>query len=419
MLTIKQLKLLAKKEKAYITQTRNYLHEHPELRWEENESIAYLQQKIAEIPVSSSLKRTTYQEFSGGLIVDLDSKPTADRILFRADVDALPVNEVSTNEPHSLIPDKMHACGHDAHSAMLLAAYKLIASGEVPSQHNLRFVWQRAEENPGTGTHPESGGACLVKEDVLNNVSQVYGLHLWVTAPKGVFQSRPGSFFANSARIKINVECQGGHASQPEHGVNAIDLLNGVQTVAKEVGEQYNKETNSVEEQVNFVPTIITAGSASNVLPNRGELWFSFRNFFQKQKRNEIIETLREKLAHQGSQVSSNIRLELIDGHPVTVNDTRSFHTLFQLLNNAKQSVECIEPKFAGEDFSYYLQQKRGSFWLLGSANPGSGDHHTPTFNPNPDIFWKGVLFWLLIATSPTLDLQMNSEAAASSAMTP
>lgn len=382
----------------HVLGVRHDLHRKPALRWQEDETLAYIRRRIpATFPDNCSEMEVNAE---GGAWVDLTFDPNWDRILFRADVDALPIQEATGLDFASENLGVMHACGHDMHTAMLLGAIKAIAEGAVTPVHNLRFVFQRAEENPGSDPRPESGGWVLVDEGVLDGISAAYGLHIGADKPAGVFMSRGGGMMANSDRIKVVITCSGGHVKDPHNGSNAIRIGNRIGCAL----EGFVSTTLKPEESVVLEPTISNAGTASNIRPAKGEFWYGVRNMLPEGARTEFAGALRGCIEHIVSGFEdAACDVEYIRGHPALINDESSFRYVSSLLSEATYSVTEAERSFGGEDFAYYLRRCPGSFWWLGAHNPDMpGGHHTATFNPLEGEMEKGVAFWLLLATSPS-----------------
>jgi amidohydrolase len=384
---------------SYTVGIRNYIHKHPELRWTEDRTLSYIKERFLNMTSSEQFAgAVSFKEAEGGLWIDFIFDPDFDQILFRADVDALPIQEETGLTFASWNPGVSHACGHDMHTAMLLGAMRAIASGAVQPVHNLRFVFQRAEENPGSAPRPESGGKVLVEEGVLEGISHVYGLHIRADKPAGVFMSRGGPMMANSDRLKVEIFCTGGHVKDPHIGSNTIDI--GVR-ICQEL-EGFALRTLGPNEPVSLVPAIFQSGTASNIRPNRAELWFAVRNMLSEGARRAFHCELRDRIEYiVGGYKGAHSTVTYVYGHPALINEERSFRYVSSLLSEATYSVTEAERSFGGEDFAYYLQKVPGSFWYIGAENPDMpGGHHTATFNPREEEMEKGVAFWLLLATS-------------------
>lgn len=376
----------------HVIQDRNELYSMPELRFAENRTIACISQKIGECIATMRRKNmactpTLLQEKEGGIWLDLDFKDKTARRLFRADVDAVAIEEA----PGGV----MHACGHDAHAAMLLGFLRVLANGWIRPTANLRLVWQRAEENPGT----TSGGKLLCEEGVLNEIESVHALHIRGLSPAGSFQVTPGRAMANSGRFLIRIGCDGGHVMAPHRSTSAADVLADVVVALR----RFPLHKLGPFEPCSIVPAYTNAGSpdASNVMPASASAWFSCRTFLDPKSVLDLKIDLRAFIEDVIGQYPNARLAEFTfhEGHPMLHNTPEITAQVARLLEGVGMTVEEVDPILGGEDFAWYLQQRPGSFVFLGAHQEGSGANHSPAFNPDPSVFWMGVLYWLLIAT--------------------
>jgi amidohydrolase len=388
---------LARAFELEVIEYRRYLHTHPYTRWQEDPSLNWILDQVkATVP---AYPWTLREEFTGGLVIDMTVDPVLPWKLFRADIDALPINENTDLPFTSAYAGVMHACGHDAHSAILLGAYRAVQRGDFVPACNIRWVWQRAEENPATPPIAESGGARLVREGVCANISFANALHIWSDFPSGLFQSGAGALMANSDRVKINVTCSGGHVANPHLGSNAARIAYNICSAL----EGFQSTVLDPLQTVVLEPTIIKSGVAGNVRPGEAELWFANRNFLTAEFHTPYKQRIEKRVRSVVEAYSdATCDIEFISGHPVLINDTTDFHHVHGLLQEAGQDVAVMPPTFGGEDFAYYLAKVPGSMWFLGAHQEGTGSHHTPFFNPAEAVFWRGVQFWLLLAGSNT-----------------
>lgn len=401
------LRQVAQGYQELVVSWRAMLHANPETRWEEDVTLGVIQKMITNSTVEPGIKIEVLPGFTGGLVVDMTFDASFPRVIFRADVDALPVKESTGLKFASRVDGKMHACGHDVHSAMLLGGFFALAKGEAQPNRNIRFVWQRAEENPGTGPRPESGGEVLVKEGVLTDVSAAYGLHIWNNPePKwgtpGVFYSRPGGFLGNSGRLQIKVSCSGGHAAKPYSGTNALRVTAAIQDrlntfLARHLAPG---EPGALEPVILLAGTATETKNSSNVMPASAELWYGVRTALHRNAHNSLMAEVEQEVRYVAAQFGADVGFNRILGHPALINTPASFEQVSSILRDAGEQVEVHGTILGGEDFAHYLYGVPGSFWMLGAYTPGTGDHHAPTFSPDESVFWKGVLFWLLLATS-------------------
>jgi amidohydrolase len=389
-----QLLELAREAEPYVLKLREELHRIPELRFEEERTLAVVHREVEDRRAASSrLQNVEIREYQGGLVVDVTMHPAAERWLLRADIDGLPVPEQTGLPYSSTHPGRMHACGHDAHTAMLLGAFSLLVGPATPTR-NLRFVWQRAEENPVT----ESGGAMLVREGVCEGVSRVYGLHVDANRTSGWFLSRSGAHMANSDRLQVHITCQGGHVARPHQGSNAADIAVDVCAALRGFGLR----TLGPLEAVSLVPAIVRAGTASNVRPDTAELWFAVRNFLDAERRQVFEAALTREIEQVVRRYTdATVTVTPVRGHPSLINSPTEVERVRGLLHAGGLDTREDDIRFGGEDFAWYLRARPGCFWFLGAQGDGSGDHHAPRFNPDPTVFWHGVHYWLILAMAP------------------
>jgi hippurate hydrolase len=386
---------LARETESYVLDVRKELHRIPELRFEEAQTLAVVRREVDRCVAADRGKSRDIDihEYQGGLVVDVTVDPRVERWLLRADVDGLPVPEQTGLPYASIHPGQMHACGHDAHTAMLLGAFSLLTGRVLPTR-NLRFVWQRAEENPVT----ESGGAMLVREGVCEGVSRVFGLHVDANRPSGWFLSREGAHMANSDRLQVQIACQGGHVARPHHGSNAADIAVDVCAALR----GFALRTLGPDEAISLVPAIVRAGTASNVRPDTAELWFAVRNFLDADRRQAFETALTREVEQVVRRYpDATVTVRPVRGHPSLLNTASEVERVRGLLQAAGLETHEDDMRFGGEDFAWYLRARPGCFWFLGAKGEGSADHHAPRFNPDPTVFWRGVHYWLLLAQAP------------------
>jgi len=392
---------VAQSVQPYVVEVRRVLHQIPETRYETQGTREYIRKEVDKIlfPVDHGL--TAIHESKGGIVVDVTIDQTLPRVAFRADFDALPVPDKTGLPFASKNEGKSHACGHDAHVAMLLGFLKCVAEGKVTPKHNLRLVFQDAEENPGVAPEPISGGEMLAKSNVLDGVQEIYGLHIWCNAKRGtpgVFFSRPGGFMGNSGRIKFVLKSSGGHVMEPSGGVNALRV---VSAVMNRLDTFIARHLDPTTQPATLEPTIVESGKASNVMPGNATVWYGFRTAEPREKHLALMDEIEAEV----KQVATSLGAELVEcqkmgGHPALINDAKAYEKVVGLLQGAGQKFEIHPPVLGGEDFAHYLYQKPGCFTFLGVYQPGSGDHHQGNFNPDETVFWQGVLYWTLLATN-------------------
>lgn len=382
------IRMIAKELEEKTITLRRHLHKIPELGWEETKTLAFIKKEIQSVSEKSHFPIHIVEK-KGGIWVDIDVDPSYDRILFRADIDALPITEETHLPFSSTHPGKMHACGHDCHAAMLLSAFHAIAFGMIRPKVNIRWVWQRAEEV----TNTISGGKSLVQEGVCSNITKVFALHISSTTDAGVFYSRPNCFLGNSSSIYFTIDCLGGHVMHPNNGGNAIYIASEIHNALK----GFEATVLGPNEPIAFVPCISQAGAVANIMPSKAHLCYAIRNFLTPELRDHFVSRIKGKiLALVKSYFDANLSNWIFKtGFPVLHNDPILFEAVSHLLTEAGYSSRVSNLIFAGDDFVYYCEKIPGSYWTLGARQNEGWDHHTSKFNPSESVLWQGVAFWL------------------------
>lgn len=396
-----------------VREIRRWMHQHPYVRWEEGPALMYLLGRFQSINPGRGVRYDIQHNHEGGgawIDVTFDALgSTAPRRLFRADIDALPIEEKTGLEFASTREGFSHACGHDFHAAMLWGAFKLLVEGRtglVP-KCNLRFVLQRAEENPGQPPRPESGGKVLVDEGVCKGVTSAHFLHIWATGERGTFLSRPGAFLGNSDRFQAKIATSGGHVAMPYSGTNALRIAAQVMIYLDTFLSRHLPvgETGTLEPTMCMVEPEELDGNprriVTNVMPDLARLYYGFRTFLKPNDRDLLWENMKGRIMKivQAHDSKAEVIFQWMPGHPALINNEDDFTRVNGILKLNGHST-ALHPKLAGgEDFAWYLQNVPGSAWLLGAYQDGTGDHHQPNFNPSEGVLPLGVKFWLLLAT--------------------
>lgn len=364
--------------------TRRDLHQHPELAFEEVRTSGIVAQRLRRLglDVQTGIARTGVV----GLLRGGASKTGAKTIAIRADMDALPIYEMNDIDYRSTVDGKMHACGHDGHTAMLLAVADILSKrrGELPG--NIKFVFQPAEEAVG-GAEP------MVKEGAMDGVDGVIGLHLISEYPTGRVGVRSGAVYAGADKFILTVTGKGGHAAWPHLAVDPIVVSAHIVTALQTL---ISRETSP------FDPSVITvgkieAGSAFNIIPQTAELHGTIRTFSI---------THREKLQRRISELASGIAaalgatcdVKIIAGCAPCVNDAAVTDVVQRAAiesvgaDQVDSGVEVMTT--ASDDMACFLQAVPGCYFILGAKNESkvpSFPHHHPRFNIDEDAFPIGV----------------------------
>jgi len=365
---------------------RHDLHRHPELGFEEVRTQGVVQTWLREHGYAPRVAAET------GVVADLEPIAGGTTIALRADMDALPMDEM-TDLPHrSLEPGRAHACGHDGHTAILLGAAAILARHRASFEGNVRLLFQPAEEGVRGG-----GGRVMVAEGGLDGVAEVYGLHTWPDWPAGELRVAPGPVMAQVHTFFVHVKGRGGHGSQPQLCrdpiVAASQLVTSIQTV---VSRGLGYEGGAVVSVCSF-----QAGTTNNVIPDEARLSGTIRTF-DSQTTGRVLERLREVARGTADTFGVEVALEVEEGYPVLVNHPVCAEAVArvgeQVLGAGSVSAHDL-PMAGGEDFAYYAEHCPAAFFFLGAGRPGEdtpGCHH-PDFDFDDDLIPVGIELFLRI----------------------
>lgn len=364
---------------------RRHLHQTPELNFDVFKTAAFVTEKLKEFgcdDVVTGLGKT------GVVGIIHGRKGDGATIGLRADMDALPINEITGKSYASTVPGKMHACGHDGHTAMLLGAAKYLTETRNFAG-SVAVIFQPAEEGGG-------GGNEMVKDGMMErfDISRVFGMHNMPGLPVGQFAIRPGPIMAATAEFTITVKGRGGHAAMP-HGtidpiVIASQLVGALQTVA-------SRSTDPVEAVVVSV-TKFHAGDAYNVIPETAEIAGTVRTLKKEiaKKSEERIRAICDGIA---TAFGATITVDYDANYPVTFNNPEE--TVFASdvaasVAGDTQVHRAIQPVMGGEDFSYMLEARPGAFIFIGNGET-AGLHH-PAYDFNDEVIPHGMSYWVKLA---------------------
>ncbi|MCH8467308.1 MAG: M20 family metallopeptidase [Roseinatronobacter sp.] len=367
-----------------ITAWRRDFHAHPELLFDCHRTAGIVAEKLRAFgcdEVVTGIGRT-------GVVGVIRGKSTASgRVVgLRADMDALPIHEATGAAHASTIPGKMHACGHDGHTAMLLGAARYLAETRN-FDGTVVVIFQPAEEGGG-------GGDEMCRDGMMARfgIHEVYGMHNWPGVPAGEFAIRPGAFFAATDQFEIEIEGQGGHAAKPHHctdsTVIAAQLVMAMQTIA-------SRNADPTQEIVVSVTSFVTSSQAFNVIAQRVTLRGTVRTLSQEMR--ALAEARIKALAeHTAAGFGAVARVEYRRGYPVMVNtQTETDHAMAAA---GAVAGECADAPLVmgGEDFAYMLQERPGAYILLGNGD--SADVHNPAYDFNDAVIPAGCSYWVELA---------------------
>ena len=376
---------------------RRDIHAHPELKFEEN--------RTAEI-VSSALRGFGIDEIHTGLgktgvVGILRGRPGSKMLGLRADMDALPMTELNAFEHKSQYAGKMHACGHDGHTATLLAAAKIM-SADRDFAGSVAFIFQPAEEGGG-------GARAMIVDGLFKRFpcDAVFAIHNWPGLRVGEFGLNPGAMMASSNEFEITVCGKGAHAAMPHLGVDPVliasHLIQAFQSLV-------SRETKPIDATVVSV-TQINAGEATNVIPDTCVMKGTVRTFSA-----QALDTIERGMARICKQLplafNAHADFSFLRNYPPTINHAKEAMLAADVaaeIVGESMVQRHVEPTMGAEDFAYMLQEKPGAYIFLGNGDT-SGPHrsaghglgpctlHNPSYDFNDDLIPIGATFWQLLA---------------------
>ena len=388
---LETIKKLAKEYADEFIAIRRQIHANPELSYEEFETSAFIQQKLAGWNIPFEVIATT------GVVGLIKGKNPASKIIaLRADMDALPINEANDVPYKSLKPGIMHACGHDVHSTCLLGAAKILNETKENWEGTVKLIFQPGEEkNPG-------GASYMIKEGVLENPApqKIFALHVHPGLEVGEFSFRGGMVMASADEIYITIKSKGGHAAAPQFTADTIliasHLIVSLQQIVSRNNNPFNPSVLSI--------TSFQGGNATNVIPSEVKLMGTFRamNEEWRFKAHELItkQTI-ELVAAMGAEAIIHIDV----GYPFVLNNEALCATARKNAEAfaGEQNVTETELRMGAEDFAYYSHKIPACFFRLGAGNKDKGitiGVHTPTFNIDEGAIEQGMgmMAWMAVA---------------------
>ncbi|MHA2288833.1 MAG: M20 metallopeptidase family protein [Promethearchaeota archaeon] len=392
---LKQILLQEAKEiESYVIKTRRYIHKHPETAFEEVKTRDFIEAEL------NTIGYETIRTARTGVIGILNGEKPGQTIALRADTDALNLTEENDVEYVSTIPGKMHACGHDAHSAMLLGAAKLVFKHRSDLSGTLKLIFQPAEEGGG-------GGKLICDEGHLDDVDRIFGIHVWRELETGLIGLRKGGMLASADAFTVIITGKGGHAAAPHQAIDPtavlVDIYNALQKIV-------SREIDPFSDVIMTTP-VIQGSDAFNVIPRLAKLKGTFRTM-DPTVREHIVTRVPEIV--QGYCEAWRCKGEVIfnEGdmipYPPLINDAQAIDEIGIILKDTELEPVAMDPSMGGEDFAFYLQKTKGAFLTLGIYNEEKGitsPHHHPQFDVDEAVLWKGTALYSLLAFYPLFKL--------------
>ncbi len=367
-----------------ITAWRRDIHEHPELLFDCERTAGVVEGKLKEFGVDeikTGLGRT-------GLVGVIKGKSTASGkvIGLRADMDALPIFETSGVEHSSKTEGKMHACGHDGHTAMLLGAAKYLAETRN-FDGTVVVIFQPAEEGGG-------GGKEMVDDGMMEmfGIQEVYGMHNMPALPVGHFAIRPGPMMAATDQFDIHVEGKGGHAAMPNKTIDTTLVASQIVVALQSV---VSRNIDPLANVVISITSFETESKAYNVIPQRVHIRGTCRTL-TAEARDQSEEAIKRVAEHTAAAYGATAKIEYDRGYPVTVNHPEQ--TAFAVgvareVAGADAVQDNVDPLMGGEDFSYMLEARPGAFIFAGNGDTAMVHH--PDYDFNDELIPAGCSYWV------------------------
>ncbi len=359
-------KLLAdfpKEEQALLVATRRDFHVHPELAYEETRTGRIVAERLETLGLAP-------QRGIGRTGVCADAGPDGRRLLLRADMDALPIDEESGEPYVSQSPGRMHACGHDGHVAIGLAVAGRLA--RRPPERGLRFLFQPAEEGRG-------GADSCVRDGALEGVAAALGLHLWSPMPVGKIGISRGPMMAAVDQFTIEVQGRGGHGAMPHE---AVDPILAAARIVESLQSVVSREISPLDSAVVTIGSI-HGGTAFNVIPPSVTLAGTARSFTPQAGR-ALPEKIRRIVEGTAAACGVTAALKYERTNSATVNDPAIADVVIEAASRllGEENVEIGTRTLGGEDMSVYLERVPGAFFFVGCAREGEPrPHHSPRFD--------------------------------------
>lgn len=351
---------------------RRYLHQNPEPSFEEFNTRKYIADQLA----SFGYEEIETEVGGGGVVAYLRGEGAGPTIAFRADFDALYIQEETGLEFASKTPGVMHACGHDAHTATLLSVAKVLKAHQAEMNGTIKFLFQHAEEVlPG-------GAKSMIEDGAVEDVDYVYGLHVASPAEFGKIYYSSGYTLASPDIFEIKIQGKGGHAAHPNSTVDSVVVGS---YVVEQLQSIISRNKDPKEAGVLSVSTFKAGDGANNVISDTAYLKGTVRTLAPEVRDliEERIKVLTEKIceAHGASAEVKYVR-----GYPSLYNHPEQTNLIKNLFIEkfGEETVEEIQPRMPGEDFSYFMLEKPGSFFNISSGNAETGityPHHHPKFD--------------------------------------
>lgn len=363
----------------YTRALRRDFHRHPELGFQEHRTAGIVARTLRQwgLDVQEGVGKT-------GVVAWLKGEHPGPTVLVRADMDALPIQEENETDYASQNPGVMHACGHDAHTAMLLTVARILSAHPEVVHGTVKFVFQPAEEGMG-------GAERMIEDGVLEGVDYALAMHVWNERPVGWLGIVPGPAMAAAERFHVRVIGKGGHAAHPDFTedpvVTAAQVVSALQTVVSRHVDPLKAAVVSV--------TMLQAGTAFNIVPPEAHLEGTIRTFEPEVTRE--VEMRFRRIVHGVAQgMGCRAEITLDDLTPAVINDPEVTEVVRQTAADLfpEAQIDTTHRTMGSEDMAFMMYDIPGCYFFVGSANAAKGldaPHHHPRFDIDEDVLPIGV----------------------------
>jgi carboxypeptidase Ss1 len=373
-----------------IINTRRVIHQHPELAYHETSTAKLVADKLKSLGI-----RVKRRVGGTGVLGTLDGPKSGRVVALRADMDALPLEEMAEVDFKSKVKGVMHACGHDTHVAMLLGAAQLLSNHKDEIHGTVKFLFQPAEEHGGRG-----GARPMIDDGVMNNpkVDYVFGLHIGGDYNSRVFGFRGGAIMAAPDTFNIRIIGKGGHGAAPHQTVDPVYVA------AQVIVSLQGVSGRMIDPVQPFVITVgsVHGGTKENIIPDQAVLEGTIRTLDEttRMRAKAKVQKVAQGVA-RAFGAKAIVEFEK-DAYPVTVNDENVTDQAMKIVKKIPGArTKIVHPILGGEDFSRFLHNAPGTFYFLGTRNPTKGcvyPNHSSRFKVDEDVLKYGAASLALLA---------------------
>ncbi|HWP80379.1 MAG TPA: amidohydrolase [Candidatus Acidoferrum sp.] len=380
---VNKIKVLSKENRAYVTEMRRHFHMHPESSLQEFETCKRIQKELSELGVPFRVVNDI------GVIAEIAGAKPGKTVALRADIDALEITEKNKVPYASTVEGKMHACGHDAHTAMLLGAAKVLWAMRDEFAGTVRLIFQPAEELI-------AGAKIMIEAGCLEGVDSIFGIHVASAFKVGQVDCVPGPRMASADMMTVTVNGVSGHGARPDQCIDAVVITAAI---------AMNLQTIVSREYSPLEPTVVTigqmqAGTRANIIANKGTLELSIRSF-SPEIRAGLIESIKRVATGTAQALRGTVEFKLSQGTPPTINHEGPT----EIARAAAKEVyggDCFverEKQTGSEDFAYYAERIPAAIAFVGSAVPGPYvPHHNEHFDIDENVLEGGTALYTAYA---------------------